>query len=211
MNMKIIALNICLAASFIGHASPITPIVKGATKVWDEAAKVFTKQGDDVTRAAAKGGAKVAGKSTALATKFSDGLAKSSTIPAKASEISAGKILAIGGAASGVIVAGGGACGIHTVAKGHASKSQATADNLRNNNAWAENVLKDPNSSPEAKEDARRILNQNHQRANVWANPLLILAAGVAGFFLLRGYRRKESSKKEASSNAAGDAELLTV
>ncbi len=107
MKMKIMALNICLLATFISYASPITPILKGATKAWDETAKVIVRQGDDSSRVAVKGGVKAAGKTTALTTKFSNALTKSATVPAKASSVSAKKILATGGAAGMVIGATG--------------------------------------------------------------------------------------------------------
>ncbi len=229
MKMKIITLNICLLVSFITYAVPVKPLVKGTFMAWDEVAKVALKisgkemsddavkvtvqnlekiakiHGDEAARLAAKGGIEAIEKSVALAPKFTYALAKSASIPAKASitSMSAKKILATGGAVGGVVVATGGAVAMNKVANGFEAKEEATADNLRSNNDWAVGVLENPNSTPEAKEEARRILYQNHQRANVWQWPFMIIATGVTGFVILMGagwFRRILDKSKQTSS-----------
>ncbi len=104
MKMKFITLNVCLLISFISCAVPVAPIVKGASMVWDEVAKVALKvsgknvtddavkataqnlskiagtQGDDAARLAAKGGVEAVEKSLALGPRFTQLLQKAATI-----------------------------------------------------------------------------------------------------------------------------------
>ncbi len=241
MKMKFTTLSACLLASFMTYAVPVAPIVKGATMVWDEVAKVALKisgkeitknsvkdtagklskiagtQGDNAARLAAKGGVVAIEKSVTLGPKFTRLLMKSATISddaiksaarysddvlkysakygddvivinAKAPGLSGRQIMAAGVSASMVIGATGGAIAGNKMANGAVASSLATAKNVSQNNEWAERVIEDPNSPPEAKEEAKRILWQNHQRADAGKWTFRIIAGGVAGLTLLLGF-----------------------
>ncbi len=97
------------------------------------------------------------------------------------------QIMAAGVSASMIIGVTGGAIAGNKMANGAVAPSLATAKNVSQNNEWAERVLNDPNSQPEAKEEAKRILWQNHQRADAGKWTFRIIAVGTAGLILLLG------------------------